>query len=322
MALWIFPLLISTFGYAQTVYTTNNSGNVNWSSISWTSTGTGTPETWIIPSGLTAVINSNTTLTDTLRVLGVLEFRSNVTLTMATNGYIELSSGGKVTGGSGNSNIIFGTTGSFTGPWNGSGVNSGPSFAHRTTNGFVTGSAVPVTWSSFTVETNDLFNTLKWSTASELNNSHFEIERSAGEDCFESIGEISGSGTKQSLSHYSFTDHYPPTMTTYYRIKQVDFNGEFDYSVIIKAKSPLKNSVIKVSPNFLSQQEKDLYISNVTENTQYYLINSIGKEVEIRTSFTGPNMVKATIVNSDFKGFLYLYVIDNNNVKTFKLVVH
>ena len=69
-----------------------------------------------------------------------------------------------------------------------------------------------------------------WQTATEVNNRHFEVERSQTGNQFEQIGVVAGNGTTQSVNDYEFTDSDPYTGYSYYRLKQVDEDGEFDYS--------------------------------------------------------------------------------------------
>ena len=75
---------------------------------------------------------------------------------------------------------------------------------------------------------------LNWATASEINNSHFEIERSYDGRNFETIGEVSGNGNSQHRIDYSYTDVPVSNLqnTVFYRLKQVDFDGTFEYSDI------------------------------------------------------------------------------------------
>ncbi|GAA4426595.1 hypothetical protein GCM10023188_08850 [Pontibacter saemangeumensis] len=74
---------------------------------------------------------------------------------------------------------------------------------------------------------------LSWSTASEQDNSHFEIERSADGKVFEQVGKVDGHGNSTTKISYRFTDHTPLTGQSYYRLRQVDFNGQHEYSKVI-----------------------------------------------------------------------------------------
>jgi endonuclease I len=88
---------------------------------------------------------------------------------------------------------------------------------------------------------------LAWSTASELNCSHFEIYKSSTGNDWSRIGQVNGSGNSTELRHYLFHDQIDQSGIVYYRLKQVDLNGEFSFSEI---RSVLieENSVI-ISPN-------------------------------------------------------------------------
>jgi hypothetical protein len=76
---------------------------------------------------------------------------------------------------------------------------------------------------------------LRWATAWEINNSHFEVERAARDGRFEYVDQVRGHGNTLLTSHYEYTD---VTWTgtnefAYYRLKQVDFNGATDYSPVV-----------------------------------------------------------------------------------------
>ncbi|TND08384.1 MAG: putative extracellular nuclease [Bacteroidetes bacterium] len=73
---------------------------------------------------------------------------------------------------------------------------------------------------------------LSWTTASEINNDYFTIERSVDGTHFETIGTVEGAGNSSQALAYHFTDGKPHDGINYYRLKQTDFNGEFSYSGI------------------------------------------------------------------------------------------
>ena len=73
---------------------------------------------------------------------------------------------------------------------------------------------------------------LTWETVTELNNDHFEIERSNDGNNFSKIGIISGSGNSTVLQEYIFYDEQPLTGKNFYRLKQIDMDGRFSYSNI------------------------------------------------------------------------------------------
>jgi hypothetical protein len=115
---------------------------------------------------------------------------------------------------------------------------------------------LPVEWLGVNVQNADVGkNILEWSTAKEWENSHFEIERSTnGVDQFTKIAEVTGMGWTSSVTDYSFEDKDLPPIAgiVYYRIKQVDFNGVFNYSETVGVKldgNSQADGVWKVYPN-------------------------------------------------------------------------
>jgi hypothetical protein len=75
--------------------------------------------------------------------------------------------------------------------------------------------------------------TLYWTVSEEINNSHFEIERIASDEnsihTWTKIGQVDGNGTSTLLRNYNFTDRGLNTGKYYYRLKQMDYNGQFEY---------------------------------------------------------------------------------------------
>lgn len=90
----------------------------------------------------------------------------------------------------------------------------------------------PVDWLSFETQASDAGVKLLWSTASEENNKGFEVERSADAQNWEYLGFVEGAGSTTEIQEYDFVDAQPEMGFNYYRLKQIDFNGDFEYSDI------------------------------------------------------------------------------------------
>jgi hypothetical protein len=128
--------------------------------------------------------------------------------------------------------------------------------ANYLTSSYLTSSSttLPVTWLSFDAHLIDKIINLKWRTANELNNDLFEVQRSENGIEFEKIGTVKGNGNTQSVSTYLFVDDYlqqAEKTILYYRIKQVDYDGTFDYSEIktINLIASRKQESVQLSPN-------------------------------------------------------------------------
>src|SRR5690606_1698355 len=95
---------------------------------------------------------------------------------------------------------------------------------------------VPVELSSFSAAAVPGGVKLNWVTATEKNNRGFEIERSIDNKTFVNIAFVDGKGTTTSQTEYSYVDKNS-FGTTYYRLKQIDFDGAFEYSKVVEVNS-------------------------------------------------------------------------------------
>jgi len=111
---------------------------------------------------------------------------------------------------------------------------------------------LPIELAFFDVVTKDENTSLTWSTATELNNDFFQIERSPDGRTFEAIGEVDGAGTSYETLQYAFTDEKPLSGWNYYRLKQVDFDGQFAYSpvrAVLMGKATANSDQLRLFPN-------------------------------------------------------------------------
>lgn len=88
---------------------------------------------------------------------------------------------------------------------------------------------------------------LQWSTATEINNSHFSIERSADGKNFHEISQTEGAGNSNQTIVYKSTDPSPISGQSYYRLKQTDFDGTFTYSEIVSVDYIIDNQWVQLS---------------------------------------------------------------------------
>jgi hypothetical protein len=138
---------------------------------------------------------------------------------------------------------------------------------------------LPIEWLNFDATLQETQKVkLAWRTATETNNDHFVIERSNDGLDWQAIEHIGGAGNTDRESSYQSLDPDPPRGMSYYRIKQVDFDGRFSYSpvrsILMKA---TKSFEVKIYPNptthtlFLEGQTDDL------QDLAFY--NVIGQDI-------------------------------------------
>ena len=110
---------------------------------------------------------------------------------------------------------------------------------------------LPVELTSFTYKTANSSIKLEWETATEVNNNHFEIERRDVTPYWVKIGEVTGAGNSNSPKQYFFLDkQLPSNGKYYYRLKQVDNDGQPKYSNEIEANVNFIPSVYSLENNF------------------------------------------------------------------------
>lgn len=140
---------------------------------------------------------------------------------------------------------------------------------------------LPVELSSFTSIINRRDVTLNWITASETNNSGFEIERSSN-GVWTKIGNVNGNGTVSTPVNYSFTDRNLNSGSYNYRLKQIDFNGNFEYFNLnneVNIGIPVKYDISQNYPNPFNPSTKINYDLPVDGKVSLKLFDMSGKEV-------------------------------------------
>lgn len=109
-------------------------------------------------------------------------------------------------------------------------ITNGRRFTLATIN--ITQTPLPVKLVSFSASVSQGQVNLDWETASELNNDYFQVQRSANGKEWEDLTKVNGSGNSNENIAYSAVDELPHNGTSYYRLKQVDFDGKYEYSIV------------------------------------------------------------------------------------------
>jgi len=142
--------------------------------------------------------------------------------------------------------------------------------------------ALPVELTSFTASYVGTNVQLKWSTATELNNRGFEIQRSAKGSAFATVAFVEGHGTTTEIQNYTFVDKSIDTRVSYsYRLKQIDFNGTSAYSSIVNLGITLPNefTLEQNYPNPFNPSTKITYAVPVKSEVTLEVYNLIGQKM-------------------------------------------
>ncbi len=156
----------------------------------------------------------------------------------------------------------------------------------------------PVELLNFSGEERECKNYLKWETATEINSDYFVVERSLDAIQFIEVGRVSAAGNSLENTNYNFVDSWAGT-TVYYRLKQVDADGDHEYFDIIQINSDCTaddvGTVIEVFPNpVMGEREASVNLfANSDETVFIDVISLTGKLMaETQANITyGPNLL-------------------------------
>lgn len=167
---------------------------------------------------------------------------------------------------------------------------------------YISAGALPVELSYFKAELlNETGVLLSWQTASEENNQGFEVQKSTNGKDFETLDFVEGNGTTLETQNYSFTDSELENGTAYYRLKQLDFDGQFEYSKIITINIQVENRLNfgNIITNSIQFQEPVLYAELYDINGR--LLNHFSNVQSIETSGLKSGMYFLRIGNQTYK---------------------
>jgi len=181
---------------------------------------------------------------------------------------------------------------------------------------------IPVELVSFTANKTDAGILLSWKTATETNNSGFSIERSRDENNFAPIGFVSGKGTTTEPTNYSFIDSKIESGKYYYRLKQIDFDGSFEYLnvVMVDAGLPTQFILSQNHPNPFNPTTTIKFQLPVDAKVKIELYNAIGQKISelLNSDLTG-GVHQINFNASNLSSGIYYYTMNavGNNGKSF-----
>lgn len=160
---------------------------------------------------------------------------------------------------------------------------------------------------------------LDWATASEHNNSHFNVLRANDNKQFKSIGKVEGNGNASTIQKYAFVDANPFAGNNYYQLQQVDFNGSAEKSDVILVKTDLKDKTLSIHQKG-GQLEATIYVDEAAK-AQFYINNVSGQKIfETKLQLSNGYNQQSIDLSKINAGVYIATVVINGNKHTLKFV--
>jgi hypothetical protein len=156
---------------------------------------------------------------------------------------------------------------------------------------------------------------LNWKTITESNNAYFAVERSLDALDWKEVGRVNGAGNSNTILEYNFTDTHPDRAVNYYRLRQTDLNGQFEYSPVRSVENCNISNEVNVFPNPAESAVTVVAVAgSVLEVTDV-----IGLKVASFTLSSGENKIDVSGLKS---GTYFFNVINpDSGTKVHKIVI-
>jgi hypothetical protein len=180
---------------------------------------------------------------------------------------------------------------------------------------------LPVAYRTFDATVNNKKVDLFWITEAEAGNDHFEVERSFDQANFSTVGIVLGAQFKNGISNqYSFKDGTPEILNhkaIYYRLKQVDIDKKFTYSVVKVIRiNTVTKAFVQISPNPYMDKLNVNFVSDASGKAEVRLISASGNVVKATASSItkGYNNIQLQELHSQAPGLYIANIIVNDKV--------
>lgn len=172
---------------------------------------------------------------------------------------------------------------------------------------------LPVHWLDFQATKLNTSTQLDWTTDEEINNLGFEVQRLTNGQIYENIGWVAANPVSNLINRYQFIDVTPKRGTNYYRLKQIDLDGNFDYSPVrwVIFQNPNFSVVITPIP---AKDFLDIEIQTLAPSSQFKIIDLSGRVV-LEETILGED-VKTQIILNNLAPGAYTVVVESG-VETF-----
>lgn len=184
-------------------------------------------------------------------------------------------------------------------------------------------SPLPVQITSLKAMSTSSANTITWSTATELNNRGFEVQRSTNDDAYESIAFVNGAGNSNQNKAYTYNDASAnKSATNCYRLKQIDFDGTTTNSkTVCVAAQKLNMTQIAPQPNPFNTTLNIAIVSEADGNATVEVLDIVGKVVLVKNTLIQSGSNNVVFETDNLRNGIYFVRVKHQNEVTTKRVV-
>lgn len=204
---------------------------------------------------------------------------------------------------------------------------NGSGFTDLATNIFPPKTTLPITLASFSVTKQGNNALVQWSTETEVNSNYVDVERSTNATDFEKVGSVSASGNTNTLQNYQFTDPLNGLSgVVYYRLKEVDIDGNINYSKIVALRldGSSMSANFSVYPNPFASGIKVTVTNDKNEDATIHLFNISGQKIMSIpvTLQQGQNILPLSNLTNLQSGVYILQLVTNSSTVSQKIIKH
>ncbi len=165
---------------------------------------------------------------------------------------------------------------------------------------------LPIVLLDFSAECKDNFTKVSWTTATEINNDYFELEKSDDAINFVSLGTIKGGGNSHQMKEYQYTDYESSNKTVYYRLKQIDFDGQTEVFDIIPASCSV-NPSFEVNQLLFNDNQLNFNITtSQNQEANIQLLNAQGQLIKTFKTFLNTGVNQINLENNRLCSGIYM----------------
>lgn len=183
--------------------------------------------------------------------------------------------------------------------------------------------SLPVTLTSFTSSCDNGIPVLSWTTESEQNSNYFEIERSRDGFEWKSVSQVQAAGNSNTIKNYQFYDINSGRFEGYYRLKQVDYDGQFEYfnPIYSNCIEPVSKLESEVFPNPTSDEAFIGLRNNQEEDAQLIVLDNSGRVIFQENIKIIDGYTLKTVEMKNYQSGTYQFIIVTSNYKYIHKVI-